>query len=167
MRVLSSPEALAASVPRVVFCAGSFDGVHRGHRALLDAARALARDRGAEVWALTFEPHPLAVLAPDAAPPLLSPGDLRLEALADAGADGCLLLPFSRGTAALSPADFCARAFGPWSGAAPGRLPSAVSSRRSVSLRFTLLSSARRSSLVQTKERPMFPSRASGRMPSS
>ena len=121
MRVLSSPEALAASVPRVVFCAGSFDGVHRGHRALLDAARALARDRGAEVWALTFEPHPLAVLAPDAAPPLLSPGDLRLEALADAGADGCLLLPFSRGTAALSPADFCARAFGPWSGAAPGR----------------------------------------------
>ena len=126
MRVLSSPEALAVSAPRVVFCAGSFDGVHRGHRALLAAARDLAHSRGAEVWALTFEPHPLTVLAPEAAPPLLSPGDLRLEALADAGADGCLLLPFTKELAALSPADFCARAFGPWSGAETGRAAAIV-----------------------------------------
>ena len=126
MRVLSSPEALADAAPRVVFCAGSFDGVHRGHRALLAAARERARASGAQVWALTFEPHPLAVLAPDAAPPLLSPGALRLEALADAGADGCLLLPFNRETAALSPADFCTRVLGPWTGAAPGRSATVV-----------------------------------------
>ena len=66
------------------------------------------------------------MLAPDAAPPLLSPGALRLEALADAGADGCLLLPFDRETAALSPADFCTRVLGPWTGAAPGRSATVV-----------------------------------------
>ncbi|MBQ9727798.1 MAG: EamA family transporter [Kiritimatiellae bacterium] len=107
--VVERAEDVAPGRGGVVLAAGFFDGVHVGHRALLGAARDLARARGAAVWALTFEPHPLAVLAPDRAPPPLSPGARRFEALAAAGLDGCLRLPFTRELAALPPADFVAR----------------------------------------------------------
>ena len=100
----------------MVFAAGFFDGVHLGHRAILRAAREMARARGASAWALTFEPHPLAVVAPERAPALLTPGATRFEALAAAGAEGCLALPFTPELAGLEPAAFVRRVLG----AAPG-----------------------------------------------
>lgn len=106
MRVMHDIRDLAASVPRVSLAAGTFDGVHRGHQRVLRAAVARARALGGEAWALTFEPHPLAVLNPARAPALLTPPDLRNTFLKKVGLDGVVVLPFTPELAVLSPAEF-------------------------------------------------------------
>jgi riboflavin kinase / FMN adenylyltransferase len=73
---------------------GVFDGVHRGHRSVLEPLVALAVDRGLAVAALTFDPHPLEVVAPDRAPMLLSTVGQRISALAAVGAEIVGVLPF-------------------------------------------------------------------------
>jgi riboflavin kinase/FMN adenylyltransferase len=85
---------------------GSFDGVHRGHQALLAAARSQAAARGAQAGALTFDPHPARFLAPALAPPLLLPLDRRVELLGEAGADFVVVEPFDAALAALDPQAF-------------------------------------------------------------
>ena len=113
----SSPETLAREFPRAVFCAGFFDGVHLGHRALLAAGVEEARKRGAAPVALSFDPHPAAVLRPGAVPALVVPETpRRMELLAAAGMRACLLVPFTRETADTPPGDFVRRVFGPWLG---------------------------------------------------
>lgn len=72
---------------RSVISVGNFDGVHRGHQALLRVARQLADPRGARVVALTFPQNPLTLLRPDCAPPKLMDTDARQAALLAAGAD--------------------------------------------------------------------------------
>ncbi len=87
---------------------GNHDGVHLGHRALVDAARALA-DRQSprlRVVALTFDPHPIQVLAPERAPSLLTSPARRIELLRAAGADEVVVRPFDRAFASLSPEAF-------------------------------------------------------------
>lgn len=78
---------------------GNFDGVHLGHRALIARARALAG--GGKTVALTFDPHPSAVLAPTA-PRMIASLDRRVELLRAAGADEVEVLPFTRELAALA-----------------------------------------------------------------
>ena len=112
MRIVERPEDVVGGSGGVVLAAGFFDGVHVGHRAILREARERARERGAAAWALTFEPHPFAVLAPDRAPALLTPGATRFEALEAAGAEGVLALPFTPELAAMEPADFVRRVLG-------------------------------------------------------
>ena len=112
MRIVERPEDVVGGSGGVVLAAGFFDGVHVGHRAILREARERARERGAAAWALTFEPHPLAVLAPDRAPALLTPGATRFEALGAAGAEGVLALPFTPELAAMEPAEFVRRVLG-------------------------------------------------------
>jgi riboflavin kinase/FMN adenylyltransferase len=77
---------------------GNFDGVHTGHRALITRARELA----SRTVALTFHPHPSAVLSPHGAPPILCSLDRRTELLREAGADEVVALPFTRELASLS-----------------------------------------------------------------
>jgi len=87
---------------------GNHDGVHLGHRALVQAARRLA-DRHTpplEVVALTFDPHPLHVMAPERAPPLLTSSERRAELLRGAGADRVVVRPFDAAFAALTPQQF-------------------------------------------------------------
>lgn len=92
---------------RAVVVIGNFDGVHRGHLAVLEAARDLAgRDR---VVAVTFEPHPLVVLRPDRAPAVITPLPEKLRLLRRAGADEVVVLPFDRELARWSPAEFVER----------------------------------------------------------
>lgn len=71
----------------VHLCIGVFDGVHAGHRAVLAAARAAAQERGGEVVALTFEPHPSRVLRPESPTPLILSRPQKEERLLEAGAD--------------------------------------------------------------------------------
>lgn len=88
--------ARAQRYPAAAVAIGNFDGVHLGHRALIDRARALARAAGGRTVVLTFDPHPAAVLAPDTAPPVLTSLARRLELLAAAGADVVVVEPFTR-----------------------------------------------------------------------
>jgi riboflavin kinase/FMN adenylyltransferase len=83
---------------------GNFDGVHVGHRALIARARELAAAQGLRAVALTFDPHPSAVLSPHGAPPRVSSLARRLELLAAAGLDATVVEPFTRELAAY-PAD--------------------------------------------------------------
>lgn len=83
---------------------GNFDGVHLGHRHLLDRARAVAG--GGELVVLTFEPHPARVLAPERAPVTLTPLARKLELLAAAGVDACVVEPFDAALSQLTPAAF-------------------------------------------------------------
>lgn len=96
-----APQLVQGETPTCV-CLGNFDGVHLGHRALIDAGIELAHEERLPLVVVTFEPHPLAVLRNDAPQKIL---DLqhRLEAIDAAGADAVLLLPFSRELAALPP----------------------------------------------------------------
>ncbi len=85
---------------------GNFDGVHRGHQAVLNRLVARARALGARAAAITFEPHPLAVLYPEHAPAVLTGPAERLALLAGTGLDGVLVMEFTRELAAWSPRRF-------------------------------------------------------------
>jgi riboflavin kinase/FMN adenylyltransferase len=87
---------------------GNFDGVHRGHQALVAAARSEAQGRGTEAGVLTFDPHPARFFAPALAPPLLLPLPRRLELLGEAGAGFAVVEPFDAQLAAMEPDHFVA-----------------------------------------------------------
>ncbi len=85
---------------------GNFDGVHRGHQAVVARTRAAGERAGLPVVAVTFDPHPMAVLRPDHAPQMLTTVEERTELLVEAGVDHVLALPFDREMAAWSPQEF-------------------------------------------------------------
>ncbi|NDA80027.1 MAG: bifunctional riboflavin kinase/FAD synthetase [Actinobacteria bacterium] len=89
-----------------VVAIGVFDGVHRGHQQILARARELANLHSLPVLALTFHPHPTAILAPDKQPLLLSNIHSRIELLQKHGADDVEVITFSKDFAALSPSAF-------------------------------------------------------------
>ncbi|MEM9491769.1 MAG: bifunctional riboflavin kinase/FAD synthetase, partial [Myxococcota bacterium] len=84
----------------------NFDGVHRGHQRLLEETLSAAARLGGDSVVLTFDPHPAQVLTPDRAPPLLCTRERKLELLAAAGISVCVVEPFDRALAALSPDQF-------------------------------------------------------------
>jgi riboflavin kinase/FMN adenylyltransferase len=90
----------------VVACIGVFDGVHRGHRALIDVARHVADDAGVPLVAITFSPHPAAVLRPDSVPPQIASLDDRIALLLDAGADAVEVVHFTPEYAHITPEEF-------------------------------------------------------------
>jgi riboflavin kinase / FMN adenylyltransferase len=85
---------------------GNFDGVHRGHRVLIGRAVDDASAQGIRSVAITFEPHPAAVLRPGSEPPRLQTLEARISTLIEVGVDLVLVLPFTRELAALTPAEF-------------------------------------------------------------
>jgi riboflavin kinase/FMN adenylyltransferase len=97
------PPRAAASA---VFAPGNHDGVHLGHQALVRTARAYAQSHGLRAVALTFDPHPLALLAKDRAPMPLTTLERRRELLLHAGADDVIVQPFTHEFASLSPERF-------------------------------------------------------------
>ena len=85
---------------------GNFDGVHRGHQALVEAVVKAARAFQGTAVALTFDPHPSRVLSPDRAPASLMTLDQKAEVLSSLGIDRVVALPFTHETAASPPEDF-------------------------------------------------------------
>src|SRR5215472_15895255 len=88
---------------------GNFDGVHRGHKAVIAAALARARALGRPSAALTFEPHPRAFFNPDEPLFRLTPEAAKLRLLAATGLDGAIVLTFNADLAKLSAEDFVQR----------------------------------------------------------
>ncbi|MDH3660671.1 MAG: bifunctional riboflavin kinase/FAD synthetase, partial [Alphaproteobacteria bacterium] len=89
-----------------VVAIGNFDGVHRGHKALIDAARREADQLGAAVGIITFEPHPLQLLRPAIAPKRLTPFRTKVKALAALGVDAVFALTFNQALRKRSPGAF-------------------------------------------------------------
>jgi len=89
-----------------VVAIGNFDGVHRGHRAVISAALMRARALGRKTAALTFTPHPRQFLRPQESLFLLSSERDKLRLLAATGLDGAIIMKFDAALAATSAEDF-------------------------------------------------------------
>ncbi|MBQ6173670.1 MAG: bifunctional riboflavin kinase/FAD synthetase [Clostridia bacterium] len=97
-----------AQTPPCVLVLGMFDGVHRGHQALLERGMKLARERRVPLTVCTFEPHPMEVLRPDLAPRRLTTPIERARLMAAFGADVLAEIRFTRTLADLEPEAFLA-----------------------------------------------------------
>ncbi len=111
MRVWRSFEDIPVDIGPSAVTLGNFDGVHKGHRAVLTALTSRASADGLQSVAVTFEPHPLAVLHPERAPAELTSLQQRLALLEGTGLDAVLVLEFTRDFAQQSPAEFVERTF--------------------------------------------------------
>ena len=89
-----------------VVTVGSFDGVHRGHQAVLAEIARRARSAGRTSVLVTFDPHPLEVVNPEAAPRLLTTPDEKRDVLAETPVDRVVVLPFTRELSQLSAPEF-------------------------------------------------------------
>src|SRR5437870_11572946 len=85
---------------------GAYDGVHLGHRALINRVRTMAGELGAASAVVTFDRHPAFVVRPESAPKLLTDLDQRLELLASTGLDYCLVVHFDEQRSRESAEDF-------------------------------------------------------------
>ena len=106
IEVLYGADARPSDDRPTVATVGMFDGVHRGHRLLFERVFEDAKRLDARSAVVTFDPHPLDVLAPDKAPCLLTTLEQRLRLFESAGFDVALVLPFNRELAALTPEQF-------------------------------------------------------------
>jgi riboflavin kinase/FMN adenylyltransferase len=95
MKVVSLPDVVPGSGPRRV-AIGTFDGVHRGHRAVIDGSDTV----------VTFDPHPLSVIHPEATPKLISPFPVKRDLIAGLGVDELVVIPFDRGFSEQSAEEF-------------------------------------------------------------
>jgi len=89
-----------------VLALGNFDGVHRGHRKILDRVKRAADERGATSVVMTFDPHPPRVVRPDKAPPLLMTTAQKLEAIAHGGVQGAAIVRFTTELSRWDPETF-------------------------------------------------------------
>jgi riboflavin kinase/FMN adenylyltransferase len=106
MRVIRHLAHIAPPLRRVVLTLGNFDGMHLGHQAIVRRALDEARGVAGQVVVLTFHPHPIAVVAPDKAPPLLQSLHDRLARLRELGVDVTVVQRFTPRFAALEPEAF-------------------------------------------------------------
>jgi riboflavin kinase/FMN adenylyltransferase len=109
MKVVRHLPRLSTRLDRVVLTLGNFDGLHRGHQAIVERVRAAAAARGGQVVALTFHPHPLAVLAPERASPMIQSLHDRLAGLRNLGVDVVVAQRFTRAFASHTPEEFVER----------------------------------------------------------
>jgi len=106
MQVIRSLDAIPPDLSRSVLAIGNFDGVHRGHQAIMHEIRERASLLHAQSLAVTFDPHPMRVLRPDQAPRLITPLPQRLDLLAQTGVEAVLVIPFTEEFSRLSAFDF-------------------------------------------------------------
>ncbi len=97
--------AVTQGFPLVMAC-GFFDGVHRGHQALLRAAAEEARNRSGKAVALSFSPHPQSIIQPGKKVRLLTSREQKIRLFEEYGLDGCILLDFSESIRGMKPDDF-------------------------------------------------------------
>ncbi len=94
---------------RAVITIGAYDGVHVGHRAVIDQVRRRADDLGARSVVVTFDRHPASVVRPESAPPLLTNAEQKRELIDATGVDALVIVPFDEHQAAETPESFVDR----------------------------------------------------------
>ncbi len=105
MEVLHHPGNCEAGRPTAVTI-GAYDGVHTGHRFVIERVKRVAAEQGLASVVITFDRHPAEVVRPESAPRLLTDLDQKLELLAETGVDYVLLVHFDEGRADESAEDF-------------------------------------------------------------
>ncbi|MDD5698193.1 MAG: riboflavin biosynthesis protein RibF [Victivallaceae bacterium] len=111
LNVSSLEELVEHGIDRVSIAAGVFDGVHLGHQLLLQRLTEMAENNGSITVAMTFYPHPRAVLTPQHPPPLLISPEKRISLLHYYGMQAVVTLSFSHSFAAQSPEEFIRNCF--------------------------------------------------------
>lgn len=110
VQIWRSVSQVPADLGRTVVTIGNFDGVHLGHQHVLRRARETAAEAGVDtVVCVTFDPHPIAVLRPEHAPPTLTTVESRARLLDGCGVDAVLVVAFDREVAGWSPEEFVDR----------------------------------------------------------
>ena len=103
MRTIAGSASIGAPLTRPILTIGNFDGIHLGHRAILDTVIERARAQRGEAVVYTFDPHPRKVLSPQSAPGLLTTIEQKLELLAAAGVDAVIIERFDAAFARTAP----------------------------------------------------------------
>ena len=106
MHVYRTLDELPGNLSNTVLSVGNFDGVHRAHQHVLAEIIRRAGELGGTSMVVTFDPHPVKILRPDATPRLITPLPMKLRLLAKTGIDATLVLPFTRDLSLLSPRQF-------------------------------------------------------------
>ncbi len=109
MPIWRALDDVPADLGRTAVVIGNFDGVHLGHQHVVARAREIADADGLTLVAVTFDPHPMAVLRPEHAPSPLTTIEDRTRLLGEAGVDAVFALPFDREIAGWSPEEFVDR----------------------------------------------------------
>ena len=109
VQIWRSLDDIPADLGRTAVVIGNFDGVHLGHQHVVREARAAADAEGLRVVAVTFDPHPMAVLRPEHAPTTITDVETRAGLLQAAGVDDVFALPFDRDVASWTPQEFARR----------------------------------------------------------
>ena len=109
MRLLRSLDNLPSDLRRGAVTIGNFDGVHRGHARIIERLIAKAREVGGPAVVFTFDPHPVRLLRPDAAPPPLTWTDRKAELLSELGVTATIAYPTDEALLSLSPEQFFER----------------------------------------------------------
>jgi riboflavin kinase / FMN adenylyltransferase len=106
MQIFHKLDEIPADFGPSLVSVGNFDGVHRAHVRVLDEIVARSRQRHARSVAVTFDPHPMRILRPDAGLKLLTPGSEKIRLLEQTGIDAVAVIPFTRDLSLMSPREF-------------------------------------------------------------
>lgn len=109
MKIVRKIEKLGTVKEPVVIAAGTLDGIHIGHKKVIETAVTHARKTNSSAWVLTFDPHPKRTLQSDDSPLLLTSLSHKLRLIEALDIDGCLLISFDRELRSLSPEEFVAQ----------------------------------------------------------
>jgi riboflavin kinase/FMN adenylyltransferase len=109
MRIIEDHQDLSNLPKGMVLTIGNFDGVHRGHQAIITTARKIAREQQTQVAVMTFDPHPAVILNPERVPGILTPLKMKAFLLESVGVDILIVIKDSLKLLNLSPEDFVDR----------------------------------------------------------
>lgn len=106
MQIINQINEIERPIKNAVITIGNFDGVHIGHQALLHTVIEKAHAVDGTAVVMTFDPHPMRILAPDGHPPLITLREQKSELIAKAGIDILICIPFDQAFAAIPPREF-------------------------------------------------------------
>ncbi len=106
MQIIEDHQALSGLPKGMVLTIGNFDGVHRGHQAIITAARQIARDKQTQLAVMTFDPHPAVLLNPERVPGILTPLEMKALLLESLSVDVLIVIRDSLKLLNLSPEAF-------------------------------------------------------------